>query len=74
MKLTCSQFAPDTDEENSMKPAIYIPQLNIKHAEEILKAISEFFIHGSEVSKYAQLFDDDRSLRQHIIAALKGKQ
>ena len=74
MRLTCSQFAPDTEEENAAKPAVYMPQLNIKHAEEILKAIFEFFIHGSEVSKHARLFDDYRTLRQHIIAALEGKQ
>ncbi len=71
-----SKFAPDTDEENDAKPAVYVPQLNIKHAQQILEAIAEFFESADSycVSKYAQLFEDDRPLDKHIAAALAGKQ
>ncbi len=70
-----SKFAPDTDEENDAKPAVYVPQLNIKHAQQILEAIVEFFEYDDNcVSKYAHLFEDDRPLDEHIADALAGKQ
>ena len=70
-----SKFAPDTDEENDAKPAVYVPQLNIKHVQQILEAIAEFFESGGNcVSKYAHLFEDYRPLDEHIADALAGKQ
>ncbi len=70
-----SKFAPDTDEENDAKPAVYVPQLNIKHAQQILEAIAEFFEYDDfRVSRYAHLFEDDRPLDEHIADALAGKQ
>ena len=49
--------------------------MNKKHAEEILKALADWFAAGATgPTAHSQILDDDRSLQQHIADALAGKQ
>ncbi len=48
--------------------------MNKKHAEEILKVIAEFLAQSNVVYAGSLLFDDERTLKGHIAAALAGKQ
>jgi len=49
------------------------PPMNVKHAQAILQALDEWFASSDNgPSSFAQLFDDELSLKEHIKLALRG--
>jgi hypothetical protein len=48
--------------------------MNNEHAKQILLAIEEFFVMGHMVSPGGLLFDDDRTLLEHVQAALNDQK
>lgn len=47
-------------------------RINADHAQAILQAIAEFFDNNAPVHPGALLFDDDKTLQEHVTAALGG--